>query len=166
MTLIAVFPVESVIKGTQMKTRIKESFVVPVLTAALGSVLAGHVAAQTLTVLHSFTSSSQSAPGSLYTNADGIGPVCGLVLSGGILYGAASIGGSSGLGTVFALSPNGAGFTTLYTFTGGGDESYPWSLVSSGDTLYGTARSFSIGPGLYGTVFKVGTNGTGFTTPV
>jgi uncharacterized repeat protein (TIGR03803 family) len=37
------------------------------------------------------------------TNIDGAHPVSGLILSGGVLYGTASIGGTAGYGTVFSL---------------------------------------------------------------
>src|ERR1039458_3863906 len=48
---------------------------------------------------------------------DGSNPYGGLVLSGNILYGTASEGGSSGNGTVFAVHTDGTGFTTLHAFT-------------------------------------------------
>jgi hypothetical protein len=43
-----------------MKNRIKQSFAVPVLLAVLGSVLGGHLPAQTFTTLHSFTATDAS----------------------------------------------------------------------------------------------------------
>ena len=102
------------------------------------------------TPLHIFT----AAPNSI--NSDGAGPT-DLVLSGNTLYGTASSGGSSGWGTVFAVNTDGAGFTTLHSFTFGSDRGGPEGrLILSGKTLYGTARG--------GTVFALNTDGTGFTT--
>ena len=88
-------------------------------------------------------------------NSDGAAPPNGaLVLSGNTLYGATFYGGSSGVGTVFALNTNGTGFTTLHSFTGGSDGSNPYAgLTLSGNTLYGTAN----GGGRFGdgTVFSL-----------
>src|SRR6267154_2014746 len=56
--------------------------------------------------LHSFAGGS-----------DGSGPRAGLILSGNTLYGTASESGSGGNGTVFAISTDGTGFTTLHSFT-------------------------------------------------
>lgn len=94
--------------------------------------------------MHRFTSESVSYTndfGSLiYTNNDGAWPEAGLVLSGNVLYGTASEGGSSGKGTVFAVNADGTGFTTLHSFTGGSDGAFPRAeLILSGNTLYGTA---------------------------
>jgi uncharacterized repeat protein (TIGR03803 family) len=107
-------------------------------------------------VLHTFTGAS-----------DGANPYAGLVLSGNILYGAASDGGGSSNGTVFAINTDGTGFTILHSFTarilGGtnGDGARPMgTLVFSGNTLYGTTWQ---GGGFgAGAVFAVNTDGTGF----
>jgi uncharacterized repeat protein (TIGR03803 family) len=99
--------------------------------------------------------------------SDGANPAAGLVLSGNTLYGTAKVAGASGYGTVFAVNTDGTGFRTLYTFTGGSDGAYPYNtLLLSGDTLYGTTlgTAFQYGNGSYGTVFKVNTNGTAFST--
>lgn len=54
-------------------------------------------------------------------------------------------------------------FTNVYTFTGTGDGYNPQStLLLSGSTLYGTVQGG--GPSGGGSVFKVETNGTGYTT--
>jgi len=90
---------------------------------------------------------------------DGDGPFAKLVLSGNTLYGTAS----SPNGTIFTLNTDGTGFRTLYSFSGSNDGANPHGgAVLSGNTLYGTAY----GGGTFGsgTVFAVGTNGTGFTT--
>jgi uncharacterized repeat protein (TIGR03803 family) len=106
--------------------------------------------------LHSFTAQDYG------TNSDGAYPWAGLVLSGNTLYGTASHGGGSGRGTVFAVNTDGTGFTTLYSFTGGGDGGEPAAgLILSNNTLYGTAAGGGSWGG--GTVFAVNTDGTGFT---
>ncbi len=104
------------------------------------------------TVLHGFTGGS-----------DGGGPYGGLMISSNTLYGTASGGGSSGCGTVFKVNTNGTGFSTLYSFTGGDDGGNPEAgLILSGNSLYGTAEYG--GDSGRGTVFKVNTDGTGFST--
>jgi uncharacterized repeat protein (TIGR03803 family) len=108
------------------------------------------VTAQTFTTLHSFAGYP----------SDGAGP-SGLILSGNTLYGTAGGGGSSGVGTVFAVQTNGTGFTNLHSFTGGSDGANPNGLILSGNTLYGTATQG--GSSGAGTVFAVHTDGTGFT---
>jgi uncharacterized repeat protein (TIGR03803 family) len=99
---------------------------------------------------------------------DGVNPN-GVILSGNTLYGTAQTGGSAANGTVFRVNMNGTDFTNLHNFTGtsgpfapNNDGSYPQAaLVLSGNTLYGTARSG--GTNGNGTVFRVNTDGTGFT---
>jgi uncharacterized repeat protein (TIGR03803 family) len=149
-----------------MKTCIKNLFarlggascaawVLPALIAGLGVIPAGRVTAQTFTTLHSFTNSP-----------DGANPQARLILSGNTLYGTASGGGSSRTGTLFAVNTNGTGFTNLYSFTSVPYNNYDGAnpvagLILSGTNLYGTAAGG--GSGSAGTVFKVNTNGTGFT---
>src|SRR5437867_5235062 len=82
------------------------------LLAVMSSVLAVHITAQTLTTLHSFSAVQNN------TNSDGIYPEGKLVLSGNILYGTASQGGTSERGTIFAVHTDGTGFTNLHSFTG------------------------------------------------
>jgi uncharacterized repeat protein (TIGR03803 family) len=107
-------------------------------------------------------------------NSDGAYPAAGLILSGNILYGTTPFCGTNGSGTVFAVNTNGTGFTTLYSFTAtvGGvaaagtygtnsDGASPNAVILSGNTLYGTAQNG--GSGGSGTVFKLNTDGTGFT---
>ena len=114
------------------------------------------------TNLHNFSYVS----GNPATNRDGVFPLAELLLSGNTLYGTAQEAGSGGYGTVFSLDTNGAGFTTLYNFTNGGDGQYPYAgLVLSGGRLYGTTvENYVGGASRLGTIFAVNTNGTGFTT--
>lgn len=79
-----------------------------------------------------------------------------------MLYGTASTGGTGGYGTVFKISPVGAGFTNLYNFQNDVDGANPDAgLVLSGGRLFGTATAG--GTGGNGTVFALGTNGAGFS---
>ena len=101
-----------------------------------------------------------------FTNGlDGGAPAAGLVLSGNALYGTVSGGIDSG--KIFKINTDGTGFTNLYSFSAlvtstNNDGNAPLSgLVLGGDTLYGAA--FYGGPGGGGTLFRINTNGTGFT---
>ncbi len=116
--------------------------------------------------LHSFS----PPQGDFRMNFDGDGPLAGLLLSGGVLYGTAEAGGAAGTGTVFSIPTNNPGaFNPIHVFSTtsnapgtNADGAFPFSsLVISGGTLYGTtAAGGSSGDGV---VFAVGTNGTPFT---
>src|SRR5579872_835010 len=146
-----------------MKTQ-ANLLLLPTLIVGLGSILACRVTAQTFTNLHSFTATS----GTLSTNGDGVRPLASLVLSANTLYGTASGGGSSGMGTVFAVNTDGSGFTNLHNFTAttgippiNGDGANPVaSLILSGNTMYGTAGGN--GTSSRGTVFAINTDGNGY----
>lgn len=133
--------------------------------AANGSVFAVSTNGATFSDLHDF-SLLDSQTG---TNADGAAPWGGLVMSGGTLYGTASIGGAGGSGVVFSIGANGSNFTMLYSFTSldaeaatNVDGAIPFGgLVLSNTTLYGT--TFAGGQYGRGTVFSIQTNGGGFT---
>jgi uncharacterized repeat protein (TIGR03803 family) len=122
------------------------------------------------TNLYTFSAKTANALGDL-TNSDGASPSTRLTLAGTTLYGAAQNGGTNGSGTVFAVSTNGAGFTTLHSFalaaasptleTNSDGASPSGSLVLSGNTLYGTATLDGINGA--GTVFALSTNGTAFS---
>jgi uncharacterized repeat protein (TIGR03803 family) len=104
------------------------------------------------TILHNFTGGS-----------DGDWPFGSLTLSGSILYGM-TVGSSmsSDFGTVFKINSDGTGYTILHNFTGGSDGACPWgSLMLSGSTLYGMTSGG--GSSNFGTVFKINSNGTGYT---
>jgi uncharacterized repeat protein (TIGR03803 family) len=108
-------------------------------------------------------------------NGDGVRPNL-LISSGGVLYGAADVGGRGGSGTVFSLNTDGTGFTSLHNFAPFGTNStgstglYTNSdgiaprggLVLSSNTLYGT--TYAGGSWGAGTLFGVGTDGTNFRT--
>jgi uncharacterized repeat protein (TIGR03803 family) len=130
-----------------------------------GTVFVLNVDGTGFTALYSFTAISGS------TNTDGSDPRGGLLLSGTTLYGAAQFGGAAGNGTLFDLNTDGTGFTNLYTFTeiatnslgvhANSDGALPNHLVVSSNTLFGTAAYG--GSSNSGTVFRLNTNGSGFT---
>ena len=104
----------------------------------------------TLTTLHTFE-----------YYGDGGDPSTGLVLgSDGNFYGATNQGGDNNLtgGTIFQITPTGV-FTTLYSFSGGADGSFPGATLAqdADGTLYGV--TLQGGAGGYGTVFRVTTTG-------
>ena len=106
-----------------------------------------------LTVLWNFTNPT-----------DGGSPTAGLIQgTDGALYGVAYRGGSSDAGTVFKLNPDGTGFTVLKTLVPSATGANPFgSLIQGTDgALYGTA-SYG-GSSNAGTLFKLNTDGTGFT---
>jgi uncharacterized repeat protein (TIGR03803 family) len=118
-------------------------------------------------------SSGFSTPYHFTGGSDGASPSAGLVLSNNSLYGTASARGSSGYGTVFALSTNGSNFKTLHSFSAPANDSFgfytnrdgahPYAgLILSGNTLYGAANDGG-GSG-QGTVFALDTNGSVFNT--
>jgi uncharacterized repeat protein (TIGR03803 family) len=102
---------------------------------------------------------------------DGRIPFCQLVSSNNLLIGTAPSGGDSGNGTVFSINTDGSGFTNLYMFgalpsaspstNSDGAHSYA-GLILSGNALYGAAQAG--GSAASGTVFKLNTDGTSFTT--
>ncbi|HEY1662563.1 MAG TPA: choice-of-anchor tandem repeat GloVer-containing protein [Verrucomicrobiae bacterium] len=103
----------------------------------------------------------------LHQFSDGGTPAASLVLSGNMLYGTAEYGGSNDAGSVFAIGVNGAGFTNLYNFTPllnttNSDGANPTAgFALAGSALYGTA--YNGGTNGNGTIFRINTDGTGFT---
>jgi len=113
------------------------------------------------------------APYNFTGGNDGANPSAGVLLSNNTLYGTASGGGSLGAGTVFAVNATGTGFTNLHSFTvpvndsfgfyTNSDGAYPQTgLVLSGNILYGSANNG--GTSGRGTLFAVGSDGSGFNT--
>ncbi|MGB7769683.1 MAG: choice-of-anchor tandem repeat GloVer-containing protein [Verrucomicrobiia bacterium] len=96
---------------------------------------------------------------SFYGSSDGGFPYAGVIQAAdGNLYGTTTGDGQYGYGTVFKITTNGA-LTTLYSFTGGSDGSFPSAeLIQAGDgNLYGTTAYG--GTNSDGTVFEITTNG-------
>lgn len=109
-------------------------------------------------VLHTFTGAS----------GDGSSASGSPTVSGTSLFGVLDRGGSANLGAIYTMNTDGSGFSLLHSFAGGsGDGSFPGgSLTLSGSTLYGatTTGGTSGSGGLgYGTVYKLNTDGTGYT---
>ena len=112
--------------------------------------------AQTYNVLLSFTGTGGVFPGG--------GPEGSLTVNGTTMYGITQGGGTYGDGNIFSVGTNGTGFQNLLSLTGTGG-AYPGidpygSLTLGGTTLYVMTN----GGGTYGkgTIFSVGTNGTGY----
>ena len=98
----------------------------------------------------------------LSKTTDGSVPRGAPVIINATLYGTTSDGGSNSLGTVFKLNTNGTGFATIWQFTNSPDGAYPYAgLLANSNTLYGT--TFLGGSNAGGTVFRLNTNGTGFS---
>jgi uncharacterized repeat protein (TIGR03803 family) len=113
--------------------------------------------------LHTFSRTVFSASAGGFTNSDGANPV-GLILSGNMLYGTTSSGGTNGSGTVFALNTNGDGFVTLHSFN---RSSFDVNVLSStnSDGANPQAGLAASGGTLYGTTFMAGTNGWARSLP-
>jgi uncharacterized repeat protein (TIGR03803 family) len=114
------------------------------------------------TLLHTF-SALDADTGTI--NSDGAQPFSSLILSGGTLFGIATVGGAGGSGTVFALGTNGD-FRLLHTFSArdadtgmfNSDGAFPvGALTLSNNVIYGV----TVGGGTNGngTVFALTTNG-------
>ncbi|MEO6883613.1 MAG: choice-of-anchor tandem repeat GloVer-containing protein [Bacteroidia bacterium] len=94
-----------------------------------------------------------------FTSTTGQNPYGSLILSGTILYGMTSAGGTNGLGNIFSIQTNGTGYTDLHDFAGGtADGSGPSSdLIIIGSTLYGmTPQGGANGAGV---IFSISTSG-------
>jgi uncharacterized repeat protein (TIGR03803 family) len=85
-----------------------------------------------------------------------------LTVSGSILYGTTYNGGANGYGVLFKINSDGTGFQKLLDFGVSILAAYPTgTLAISGNTLYG--MTVYAGTNAKGCVFKVSTDGTGFT---
>jgi uncharacterized repeat protein (TIGR03803 family) len=110
------------------------------------------------TNLYSFTARDENG-----FNTDGAYPGTGLVLRGNTLFGATTQGGTNDAGVIFRLGTDGSGFTNLHTMRYGEGVGPSGIMVISGDTLYGTAPSGGPDQGYSGVIFKINTDGSGFT---
>lgn len=108
-----------------------------------------------------------------FVGSEGILPRAGIIVLGNTLYGAALGGGDGNSGTVFAINTNGTGLTVLHHFAAFAPDPNnfdsstncggiaPAALILSGSALYGVAMEG--GRWGQGTIFKLKTNGDGFT---
>ena len=98
----------------------------------------------------------------------GTSPSCGLLYSGGQLFGTTSTGGSGGNGLIFALNTDGNDYSVLHYFTStdslpgtNADGAFPvGDLISNGNILYGT--TYTGGNQGNGVVFTMNTDGSNY----
>jgi uncharacterized repeat protein (TIGR03803 family) len=92
---------------------------------------------------------------------DGSTPNAPLLLAGNTLFGT-TFHGTFGAGSVFRVDTDGGNFTNLYNFTNVIDGYLPYGrLALVSNWLYGTTSAGGISN--FGTLFRVNTDGTGFT---
>lgn len=142
-----------------------------VRTGAVGVLaVASMLKAQSFVTLHGFSRLDNG------TNRDGALPVSAVVVSSNMLYGTTSAGGRAGSGSLFKLNLDGSAFTNFYDFSAASldisvspvplatnaDGLYPDEMVLVEGALYGTASGG--GNYGYGTLFRLGADGSGFTT--
>jgi uncharacterized repeat protein (TIGR03803 family) len=102
--------------------------------------------------------------------ADGASPDMGALVmdAAGNLYGTTGMGGSSGEGTVFELTPIGGGWTetVLHSFAGAdGIDPLSGVIFDAAGNLYGTAESYN-GTGDGGTVYQLSPSAQGWKLTV
>lgn len=103
-------------------------------------------------VLHSFSNTP-----------DGSQPQSELVSDGTRLYGTTYQGGANNYGMIFAINPDGTGFTTLHSFANAPEPMYPYGgLVFNNGVLYGSGSGG--GANNTGAIFSLNTDGSGFRT--
>lgn len=98
-------------------------------------------------------------------NGDGANPACKLILgTDGWLYGTTYNGGSNNVGVAFKMQTTGTGFTNLHTFsTASTDSAHPFAGLVQGTNgmLFGVSSNGAANGG--GAIFRLNTNGTGYT---
>ena len=117
-----------------------------------GTVFAVHTDGSSFRTLH------------LFSGTDGRAPIGALwQASSGRLYGTTASGGASDDGTLFAIDPDGKGFTSLHSFSGtDGDIPEPGLTLASNGMLYGTTGNG--GSNGDGTLFRMTSDGSGFAS--
>ena len=125
-------------------------------SGTMGTIFRMNTDGSGFTILHSFLGGVN----------DGSYPQGPVTLAGSKIYGMTNSGGSNGEGTVFSINTDGSGFALLYSF-GSFDDGGPVEpsggngLTLVGNQLYGT--TFWGGSNQEGTIFRINTDGTGFT---
>jgi uncharacterized repeat protein (TIGR03803 family) len=95
--------------------------------------------------------------------ANGSNPEGSLITDGTYLYGMTNQGGANSDGVIFKIKKDGSGYSKLLDFAGtsNGSDPYFGALYYDGTYLYGMTGSG--GANNDGTIFKIKTNGTGYT---
>jgi len=86
-----------------------------------------------------------------------------LVYDGTYFYGTNNMGGAFGVGNLFRIQPDGSGYSNLLQFNHILGRVPIGSLAFDGTSLYGTASILGMGSKDEGMVFRLNTDGTGFT---
>lgn len=112
------------------------------------------------TILHTFID-----------EAGGRYPLSGVVYGNGVLYGTTTAGGQNDSGAIFKVNTDGSDFSLIKSFAVPGSRhgastnlegvTPVGDLLLDGETLYGTASAGGFGN--KGTLFKINTDGSGFT---
>jgi uncharacterized repeat protein (TIGR03803 family) len=119
-----------------------------------GTIFKSNADGTSYAILHSFGGGAN----------DGQNPTYGApALSGNFLYGTTILGGSANGGVVYRMGIDGTGFTVLHSFAlSPADGNTPeGSVIVNGSTVYGMTSNG--GSTLNGTIFKMATDGSGFT---
>ncbi len=100
----------------------------------------------------------------VFSEPTGVTALSGLVPVGDTFFGVTEAGGISNKGVIYKVDTNGGHYTVLHHFTGVGSDGHAPRAAPTvlGAMLYGTTEY----GGLHnlGTLYKICTNGTGFTT--
>jgi len=119
-------------------------------------------------VLHVFSNLTTQTGSTVLVNDDGATLSAALLDGGdGQLYGVAGAGGNKGVGTLFAIAPDGSVFTTLHHFDSpnGSAPSAPMIIGRDG-RLWGTTAAGGTNDAgnetTAGTIFAIARDGTGF----
>jgi uncharacterized repeat protein (TIGR03803 family) len=121
-------------------------------TSGFGTVFSLLTNGSNFTTLYNFTNGS-----------DGAYPQASFIRRSNTLFSTAAGGGASGLGTVFAIQTNGAGFISLHSFAGGNDGAIPVGrLLFWSNVLYGTTSAGGLSNN--GTIFAINPDGSGYAT--
>jgi MYXO-CTERM domain-containing protein len=112
-------------------------------------------------VIHTFSPTILETATGLSKNEEGAIPIAGLTDGqDGFFYGVTTVGGSGGVGTVFATSPDGATFKVLQNFAlNNGSRPEAELLLGSDGKLYGTTvaggESAAGAATSFGTIFSI-----------